>query len=388
MLTRRELSDSLCQEQTEDERALEHHKGRVQDCAASCKGTAARLSFLVRPVTNVRRFRRLPVAHCARGASSRLDAFLLALGATRDVMRQARLVVLLIVAAGLFLVACGGRSPVGPSVSSDVSTPVSVPVIPPGRITIISIDGLRPDALYQAGAPNIMALASRGAYSWQAKTILPSSTLPAHISMLTGYTPDVHGVTWDDYAPVHGQILVQTIFGIARAKGLRTAMVVGKEKFAHFRDTGSCDSWVLSSRGDGDVAGQASTLASARPDLLFVHLPDVDLTGHASQWMSDAYQLSVRRADDAVGRIVASLPSDMTIIITADHGGHLSGHGSADPLDTTIPWIIAGPATAKGRQLSTAIRTVDTAATAAFVLGVQLPADASGQPVLEAFTQR
>jgi phosphopentomutase len=206
--------------------------------------------------------------------------------------------------------------------------------------------------------------------------------------MLTGYTPEVHGVTWDDYSPVRGQILVQTLFGMARARGLRTAMVVGKEKFAHFRDTGACDTWVLSARGDDDVALQASALASARPDLLFVHLPDVDLTGHASQWMSDAYVASVRRADDAVRRIVASLPVDTTVILTADHGGHLSGHGSDDPLDTTIPWIIAGPATAKGLQLSSVIRTMDTAATAAFVLGVSFPADATGRPVFEAFAQR
>jgi len=303
------------------------------------------------------------------------------------VMRDARRSVLLILAAGLFLVACGGRSPTAPSVVSDTSSTLAVPVIQPGRITIISIDGLRPDALLRAGAPNIMALANRGAYSWLAKTILPSSTLPAHISMLTGYTPDAHGVTWNDYEPARGPILVQTLFGVARASGLRTAMVVGKDKFAHFRDTGACDTWVFAANGDNDVAGRASTLASARPDLLFVHLPDVDLTGHASQWMSDAYQVGVRRADDAVGRIVASLPSDMTIILTADHGGHLSGHGSDNPLDTTIPWIIAGPATAQGWQLLSPIRTVDTAATAAFVLGVQLPADASGRPVLEAFTQ-
>ena len=34
----------------------------------------------------------------------------------------------------------------------------------------------------------------RGAYTWQAQTILPSLTLPSHVSMLTGFTPDVHGV--------------------------------------------------------------------------------------------------------------------------------------------------------------------------------------------------
>jgi arylsulfatase A-like enzyme len=306
------------------------------------------------------------------------------------VIRKTRLAVLLILAVAAFLASCGGRSPVGPSSAAVASTTVTVapaPVLGPARVTIISIDGLRPDALLQAGAPNIMALAARGAYSWQAKTIMPSTTLPGHISMLSGYSPDAHGVTWDDYAPMRGAILVPTLFAVARAAGLRSAMVVGKEKFATFRDTGACDSWVLAARGDDDVAGQVSTMASARPDLLFVHLPEVDLTGHAWGWMSDAYLDSVRRADQAVGRIVGSLPSDMTFILSADHGGHLSTHGTSDPLDTTIPWIIAGPTTAKGRQLPSGIRTMDTAATAAYVLGVHLSPDASGRPILDAFIQ-
>jgi len=299
-------------------------------------------------------------------------------------MFKARWSRLPILAAVIFLSACGGGSPVGPSPSTQLPASFSAPTLSPGRVTIISIDGLRPDALFEAGAPNIMALAGRGAFTWRAQTILPSTTLPSHASMLTGYTPDVHGVTWDDYAPARGALVVPTLFAIAKAHGLRTAMVVGKDKFAIFRDTGACDSWVLTARGDDDVAAQASSLPPGRPDLLFVHLPDVDLAGHASGWMSAAYLESVRHADADVGRIVAALPTDMTIVITADHGGHQSGHGSDDPLDTTIPWIIVGPAISRGKQLSSAVRTVDTAATAAFILGVQLSGDASGRPVFEA----
>jgi arylsulfatase A-like enzyme len=289
---------------------------------------------------------------------------------------------LLVLVAGLALAGCGGHSPTGPSGGPPVSV---IPDITNGRVAIISIDGLRPDAIQQTGAPNILALAARGAYSWRAQTILPSNTLPSHISMLTGYGPEDHGVTWDDYAPLRGQILVPTIFAIARAKGLHTGMVVGKEKFAHFRDTGACDAWVLSALGDDDVASRVSVASAVRPDLLFVHLPDVDLSGHAYKWMSEEYLSAVRRADAAVGRIVATLPADTTFIVTADHGGRPEGHGSDDPRDMTIPWVIAGPSTAKGHQLSTSVRTVDTAATAAFVLGVTLQKDAPGQPVYEAF---
>ncbi|MEQ1731859.1 MAG: alkaline phosphatase family protein [Vicinamibacterales bacterium] len=298
-----------------------------------------------------------------------------------------RLLPLLLTA--LFTASCGDRSVVAPSGLPSATLAVTPTPLAPGRVTIISIDGLRPDALFEAGAPNIIALAGRGAHTWRARTIMPSTTLPSHTSMLTGYAPDVHGISWDDYEPARGALSVPTLFGIAQAHGLKTAMVVGKEKFATFRDTGGCDSWVLTLRGDDDVASRAGALAgTSRPDLLFVHLPDVDLAGHASQWMSPQYLDAVRAADRAVGRLLASLPADMTVILTADHGGHLNNHGTTDAVDITIPWIIAGPAIASGRDLSSSVATMDTAATAALILGVQLSPDAGGRPVLEALRQR
>ena len=129
----------------------------------------------------------------------------------------------------------------------------------------------------------------------------------------------------------------------------------------------------------------SGAVSSRAVDLLFVHLPDVDVNGHSNGWMSDAYLTAVRRADVAVGRIVSSLPADTTVIFSADHGGHLSEHGSSQASDMTIPWIIAGPRIAQGRRLSSTIRTVDTAATAAYVLGFPLQPGAAGRPVLEAF---
>ena len=81
---------------------------------------------------------------------------------------------------------------------------------------------------------------------------------------------------------------------------------------------------------DDDVASRVVLAAAARPDLLFVHLPEVDLIGHASSsGCRRSISTAVRRADAAVGRIVAALPADTTIIVTADHGGHPDGHGAA-----------------------------------------------------------
>jgi len=283
--------------------------------------------------------------------------------------------------SGLLAIACGAASlPTAPAVPTP--TPAA-----PVRVVIVSIDGLRPDALQQVNPPNLRALREKGAYTFQAQTITPSNTLPSHVSELTGYPPSRHGITWDDYLPANGTIQVPTIFLAARRASRRTAVVAGKEKFNTLRDTAEMDVFVGGTRADADVAEQGVAQLYAGVDLLFVHLPDVDLSGHATSWMSATYLDKVTKADAAVGRIMSSLPENTTLIVTADHGGHGSNHGTTDRLDMTIPWIVAGPRIRPGYAITGPVSTVDTTATAAYVLGLTLPADVPGKPVLEAFAR-
>jgi arylsulfatase A-like enzyme len=79
---------------------------------------------------------------------------------------------------------------------------------------------------------------------------------------------------------------------------------------------------------------------------------------------------------------------NFTVIVTADYGGHGRGHGSADPRDVTIPWIVWGKGVAAGSVLEPGIRTMDTAATALGLLGVAAPEAGVGRPVETAFTAR
>lgn len=280
------------------------------------------------------------------------------------------------------LAGCGG----GPPPSADIQAPTPTPT-QPARVVIVSIDGLRPDVVQQANPPNLSALAKKGAYSFLAQTIMPSNTLPSHASMLTGYPPARHGITWDDYLPANGAIKVPTVFLAARKAGLRTALVAGKEKFNTFRDTAEMDIFVGGMRPDADVADQAIAQIYQGVGLVFVHFPDVDLSGHATSWMSTTYRDNVAKADAALGRIMNALPENTTLILTADHGGHGSGHGTADLLDTSIPWVIAGPRIRQGYALTTTVSTMDTTATAGFILGLTLPADLTGKPVLDAFVR-
>ena len=57
------------------------------------------------------------------------------------------------------------------------------------HVVLISIDGLRPDALELANTPTLDALRRAGAYSPKAQAVLPSVTLVNHASMLSGMAP-------------------------------------------------------------------------------------------------------------------------------------------------------------------------------------------------------
>ena len=126
------------------------------------------------------------------------------------------------------------------------------------------------------------------------------------------------------------------------------------------------------------------------PNLLFVHVSDPDKAGHTSGWMSAAYGRAVRRADDAVARLLTAAdraygPGLYTIVVTADHGGHGRGHGSADPRDVTIPWIAWGRGVVAGTLPADAVKTVDTAATVLYLLGIDRPSGWVGTAVTGAF---
>lgn len=257
------------------------------------------------------------------------------------------------------------------------------------RVIILSIDGLRPDAIPLAPMPNLTALMQNGAYSLTAQTTHPSATLPAHVSMLSGQCPQKHGVDWNDYIPENGYAQVTDIFDLAHAAGMKTVMYVGKEKLRQITEPESTD--IFEYINDRDLVITERLLENFPDDfgLMFLHFPTADWMGHLYGWLSGE-QLSVLfRADQALGNLLAELDkrgirNETLLIVTSDHGGHGIIHGTRLPEDMTIPWIASG-AGIQPAALLTPITTVDTAATAAFALNLPIPEEWEGAPVYEAF---
>jgi len=267
--------------------------------------------------------------------------------------------------------------------------PTATPISRPVRALILSIDGFRPDAIELTPMRNLQALMQQGAYSLVAQTIFPSATLPAHSSMLTGLCPDKHGVDWNDYLPDRGNANGVDIFDLAHAAGLRTVMLVGKEKLRQVTEPESTDVFEFINDRDVVIAARVAELIPQGFDLMFVHFPTPDWMGHEYGWLSPEQYSVLFRADEALQTILdalegAGMREETLIIVTADHGGHDTTHGSSRPEDMTIPWIVTGPGV-QHLVLFTEVNTTDTAATVAWALGLPLQPDWDGRPVLEAF---
>ncbi len=278
------------------------------------------------------------------------------------------------------------------AISTGTPTPSPTPNPRPTRLLLISLDGFRPDAVSPDRTPNILALAMRGAYTWSAQTVLPSATLPAHGSMLSGYQVEDHGLTWNDYLPRNGYIRVPTIFTLAHQAGMTTAMLVTKQKLVQAAAPEMLDYFEYLPAGDFAVADRAISLLHASYDVLFVHFAGTDAAGHLHGWMSSRYLGTVAYTDIAIGRLLtaldeAGLRESTLVILTADHGGHDHSHGSARPEDTTIPWIMAGPGVRQAFAITVPVSICDTAPTAAWALGLPLPDDLDGRPLTEAFAE-
>ena len=262
------------------------------------------------------------------------------------------------------------------------------------HVILVSVDGLRPDAIEEFKAPTLQRLMREGVYTLNARTILPSKTLPSHTSMLSGLPPEGHGVTWNNVVTAHTDVVdVSTVFSVARSQGYRTAAFFSKPKFQPLQRPGTLDysqapgGWWGGWSASRTIGDASRYLESSRPNLLFVHLLEPDRAGHDHGWMSPAYGRAVREADAGIGQLIAVADrvlgaGEYALIVTADHGGHGRGHGSDDPRDVTIPWIAWGEGIDGDSMRPAQVQTFDTAPTVLSLLGIPTPGAWDGTSIL------
>lgn len=271
------------------------------------------------------------------------------------------------------------------------------------HVVIVGVDGLSPDGVRKAKTPVLREMMRRGAWTLNARGVMPTSSSPNWASMIMGAGPEQHGVTSNDWETNKFEIpptevgpggMFPTIFGVLRQQ--KPASVIACfhdwDGFGRLFERQMVDK-VVDCDGPTNTIDQAiAYLKEKKPTFLFIHLDHVDHAGHSFGHGTKEYYESVEVADLEIGQVQqavadAGLADSTTILVTADHGGVGKKHGGATLAELEIPWILTGPGVAKDRELKTAVNTYDTAVTVAHILKLKPPASWIGKPITEAFSR-
>lgn len=255
-------------------------------------------------------------------------------------------------------------------------------------VVFVMIDGLRPDVLSAANCPNLNAFRQRGAWTLNARSVMPSITLPCHMSIFHSVPPTRHGVTTNVYQPMARPL--PGLMDHAKTNGRRCSAIYNWEPLRDVSRPENMEfSWYrnASYQPDGDdlvTDAAVRHLTDDRPDFAFVYLGTVDTAGHYYGWMSEGYLHQAERVDGCFGRLLAALPPEAHVLVQADHGGHERSHGTEMAEDMTIPWMVAGPRICPGHEIQSPVSLLDTTPMLATLLEIPLHGEWEGRVVREA----
>ncbi len=243
---------------------------------------------------------------------------------------------------------------------------------PEPRVMIVSIDGLWArdlERLDSAGVetPVLDSLRRAGALAEGVIGSFPSVTYPSHTTMVTGVLPRTHGVhsnvrVYDPLDTAHARdwywevdwIRVPTLMDLAHQADLEVGAVYWpvtaddpsidynvpeiwdpagrRSQLSLLRERGT--PWLLDSLGvpqEGELTDSLRAAIAVEivrrwdPDLMLVHLIEVDAAKHRHGPVGDSVWAAIREADRRIGALLAALRQagrrrPTTVIVTSDHG--------------------------------------------------------------------
>lgn len=235
------------------------------------------------------------------------------------------------------LVLVGGLPVSAASAQTNPATAAAAEVSGRHPVLMISIDGLRPDAVLEAGKygltiPVLRSFLKEGSYAQGVVNVNPTVTNPNHTTLVTGVLPAEHGIYNNrPFAPTaklpksyssYDQIRATTLWGAAKAAGLKTGSIFWPvSKKAADIDFNLVDG---NDEDDAKIADDAIALIEQKnPELLTVHFVWLDHQQHEYGPFSAEGNAALERIDTAVGRVVAAYRKTHpggVVAIVSDHG--------------------------------------------------------------------
>lgn len=204
-----------------------------------------------------------------------------------------------------------------------------------GRDLVVLLDGVGADLLaeHRALTPTLRRL--EGSVE-RIRTVTPSTTASAMVSLHTGLAPLEHGVLgYLGFDPV-GRRAVNQLTGAPGLDphawmplttpveaGARRAVQVAPAKHARSHLSGvAYRGWEFLAQGRGDRVEAVRTALHRRgPDaLVHLHVDDVDHAGHVHGIDSEPWRTALAEVDALIGTLLRRVPRGTRVHLTADHG--------------------------------------------------------------------
>lgn len=254
------------------------------------------------------------------------------------------------------------------------------------KVILISVDGMRPDGFLKCGNPFIETLMKQSTYTLKGTTVVPSVTLPCHLSLFYSIPPERHGTTTNTYMPpVHP---IPGLFEQLANAGKKNAMFYSWEPmrqvagFTSLKHAAYTNAYEDESTDTINTERALECIDKYHPDFVFLYMVETDEKGgHDSGWMTGEYLHRISLAMDNIQKIYEKCHEEYTIIVTADHGGHDRCHGSQIPEDMTIPMFFMGEDFTPGRRIEM-LSILDITPTIADVMGLYHTAGWEGKSLL------
>jgi hypothetical protein len=210
------------------------------------------------------------------------------------------------------------------------------------RIVLMLVDGLGYHLLPQAASASPLfadVLAGRIGQLDQLQSTVPSTTPTSLVSLGTGAAPGQHGILgftlavpgsdrvlthiyWRDDPPPAVWQPVPTVYARAAAAGITSAVVLP----AMFAGSGLTVSayggaeFVGLGKGEDHLPAIQEALASGA-SFVYGYTSAVDTAAHVFGIGSPQWDDAARRVGGLLERLAATLPPDVALLVTADHGG-------------------------------------------------------------------
>lgn len=271
------------------------------------------------------------------------------------------------------------------------------------HVVMVGFDGLAGNTVEAAEMPTLKALMDQGAWTLQARSILPSSSACNWATMYMGVGPEMHGYnTWGSRKPDFPSVTLgpNGIFP--------TFMTVLREQFPEMN---ICSLYEWATQGDlidnkavtyhkhipmGESRSRDITdayiayLKEHKPEFSMCIYDSPDAEGHGHGWGSEPYMNRLKELDAFLNEIIeatkaAGMYERTVFMVVSDHGGIGKGHGSTSMDEMEAPLVFFGPGIKKGYKIEVPVMRYDTAPTITRIFGVTAPDVWRGRVIEEIF---